>query len=98
MTVGTAVRRSSTASGERVRNRDLWTVTNTDDNGDLTVTPIAGHGQITLPADYNQEHVRLGYAATEMGTQSDTVTASLELASRATTCRNLYVAMTRGRK
>ena len=90
-------RNLTTTSGERVRNRDLWTVTETHDNGDLTVTPHAGHGQITLPSDYVREHVRLGYAATEMGTQSDTVTASLELASRATTCRNLYVAMTRGR-
>ena len=87
-----------TTTGERVRNRDLWTVTATHDNGDLTVTPLVGRGQITLPADYVREHVRLGYAATEMGTQSDTVTASLELASRATTCRNLYVAMTRGRQ
>ena len=91
-------RHLSTTSGERVRNRDLWTVTATHDNGDLTVTPLAGHGEITLPADYVHEHVRLGYAATEMGTQSDTVTASLELASQATTCRNLYVAMTRGRR
>lgn len=91
-------RHLTTTSGERVRNRDLWTVTHTHDNGDLTVTPLVGHGQITLPADYVREHVRLGYAATEMGTQSDTVTASLELASRATTCRNLYVAMSRGRQ
>lgn len=91
-------RHLTTTSGERVRNRDLWTVTDTHDNGDLTVAPISGHGQITLPADYVRQHVRLGYAATEMGTQSDTVTASLELASGATTCRNLYVAMTRGRQ
>ena len=91
-------RRLETTGGERVRNRDLWIVTATHDNGDLTVTPKAGHGQITLPVDYAREHVRLGYAATEMGTQSDTVTASLELASRATSCRNLYVAMTRGRQ
>jgi len=91
-------RHLTTTTGERVRNRDLWTVTHTHDNGDLTVTPLAGHGQITLPAEYIREHVRLGYAATEMGTQSDTVTASLELASQATTCRNLYVAMTRGRQ
>ena len=91
-------RHLTTTTGERVRNRDLWTVTATHDNGDLTVTPMVGHGQITLPADYVREHVRLGYAATEMGTQSDTVTASLELASPATTCRNLYVAMTRGRQ
>ena len=87
-----------TSSGERVRNRDQWTVTATFDNGDLALTPVCGHGQITLPASYVAEHVRLGYAATEMGTQSDTVTASFELASRATTCRSLYVAMTRGQQ
>ncbi|MCU1389818.1 MAG: hypothetical protein JWL72_3156 [Ilumatobacteraceae bacterium] len=87
-----------TTTGERVRNRDLWTVTDTHDNGDLTLTPVTGAGVITLPADYVTEHVRLGYAATEMGTQSDTVTASIELASHATSCRNLYVAMTRGRR
>ncbi len=91
-------RHLTTTSGERVRNRDLWTVTQTHHNGDLTMIPLTGHGQITLPADYVHQHVRLGYAATEMGTQSDTVTASLHLASHATTCRNLYVAMTRGRQ
>jgi AAA domain len=91
-------RHLTTTTGERVRNRDQWTVTNIHDNGDLTLTPIDGRGQITLPAEYVAEHVRLGYAATEMGTQSDTVTGSFELASRATSCRNLYVAMTRGER
>ncbi len=91
-------RHLTTTTGERVRNRDLWTVTGTHDNGDLTLTPTTGPGTITLPAEYVTEHVRLGYAATEMGTQSDTVTGSVELASSATTCRNLYVAMTRGRQ
>jgi ABC-type multidrug transport system ATPase subunit len=89
-------RHLTTTTGARVRNRDQWTVTNVHDNGDLTLAPIDGRGQITLPAEYASQHVRLGYAATEMGTQSDTVTGSFELASRSTTCRNLYVAMTRG--
>jgi len=40
----------------------------------------------------------LGYATTEMGIQSETTDASISLASGATTCRNLYVAMTRGRQ
>ena len=31
-------RHLTTTTGERVRNRDLWTVTDTHDNGDLTVT------------------------------------------------------------
>jgi conjugative relaxase-like TrwC/TraI family protein len=88
-------RKLTTATGEQVRNRDQWTVTSIHDNGDITLTPNSGRGQITLPTEYVTEHVRLGYAATEMGTQSDTVTASFELASRATTCRNLYVAMSR---
>jgi hypothetical protein len=90
-------RHLTTSTGEQVRNRDLWTVTASHRNGDLTLTPIAGNASITLSATYVAEHVRLGYAATEMGTQSDTVTTGLELASNATSCRNLYVAMTRGR-
>ena len=91
-------RHLTTTTGERVRNRDRWTVTETHDNGDISLTPITGGGVVALPAEYVVEHVRLGYAATEMGTQSDTVTASVELASNATSCRNLYVAMTRGRQ
>ena len=50
-----------------------------------------------LPADYVHEHVRLGYAATEHGYQSDTVDHSLALVSAVTTRRGLYVAATRGR-
>ena len=53
---------------------------------------------MTLPADYVREHVRLGYAATEHGYQSDTVTIGIDLASTATTQQGLYVATTRGRE
>jgi hypothetical protein len=60
------------------------------------VTHLGGHGTVTLPADYVHEHVRLGYAATEPGNQSDTVTTGLTLATPATTGRGLYVAITRG--
>jgi hypothetical protein len=48
---------------------------------------------VTLPPDYVRQHVRLGYAATEHGYESDTVTAGIELASAATTRRGLYVAV-----
>jgi len=91
-------RQLHTSQGDSVRNRELWTVTHIGDNGELTVTRIGGHGTVTLPTDYAREHVRLGYAATEPGNQSDTVTTSLTLATPATTCRGLYVAMTRGRE
>ena len=86
-----------TTSGDIVRNRELWTVTAINDTGELTVTDLTGTSTVTLPAEYAMEHVRLGYAATEYGTQSATETASITLAGPATTGRGLYVAMTRGR-
>ena len=61
------------------------------------MTHRGGHGDVTLPADYVREHVRLGYAATEHGWQSDTVDTAIALTSPATTRRGLYVAATRGR-
>jgi conjugative relaxase-like TrwC/TraI family protein len=85
-----------TNTGEPVRNRELWTVTDTHPDGELTVTHLSGHGTVTLPADYASRHVRLGYAATEHGNQSDTVTVSTELVTPATTRRGLYVGVTRG--
>jgi conjugative relaxase-like TrwC/TraI family protein len=86
-----------TSTGEPVRNRETWIVTAIGADGSLTVNRQRGHGTVTLPADYAREHVRLGYAATEHGYQSDTVDHSLALTSAATTRRSLYVAATRGR-
>ena len=43
----------------------------------------------------SRAHVRLGYAATEHGWQSDTVDTAIALTSPATTRRGLYVAATR---
>ena len=86
----------TTSGGEPVRNRELWTVTHTHDNGSLTVSSKLGSGTATLDTDYAREHVRLGYAATEHGNQSDTVTIGAELVTAATTRRGLYVGATRG--
>jgi conjugative relaxase-like TrwC/TraI family protein len=91
------VRTLITSVGETVRNRETWTVTAVGKDGSLTVTREQGHGSVTLPADYARDHVRLGYAATEHGYQSDTVDHSLALVSAPTTRRGLYVAATRGR-
>ncbi len=90
-------RKLITSAGEPVRNRETWTVTAIGVDGSLTVTRERGRGTVTLPADYVHDHVRLGYAATEHGHQSDTVDHSISLASTATTRRGLYVAATRGR-
>ena len=90
-------RRLLTSSGEPVRNRDCWTVTAIGHDGSLSVSHQGGHGHVTLPADYVAQHVRLGYAATEHGYQSDTVTTAVALVSPTTTSRGLYVGATRGR-
>ncbi len=86
-----------TTAGEPVRNRETWTVMAIGTDGSLTVTREHAHGSVELPADYVHQHVRLGYAATAHGYQSDTVDHSLALVSAATTRRGLYVAATRGR-
>ncbi len=86
-----------TTGGDHVRNRDHWTITNINDDGGLTVSRIDGHGTVTLPADYARVHVQLGYAATEPGNQSDDTHRAITLISPATTCRGLYVGITRGR-
>ena len=90
-------RRLLTTAGEPVRNRETWTVTAIHPDGALTVTQDQGHSSIMLPVDYVRGHVRLGYAATEHGYESATVTSGVELASAATTRRGLYVGVTRGR-
>ena len=71
-----------TSAGEPVHNRETWTVTAIGSDGSLTVTREQGHGTVTLPADYAHDHVRLGYAATEHGYQSDTVDHAIALDSR----------------
>ncbi len=90
-------RRLRTTTGEPIRNRERWTVTDTNQNGDVTVTRLDGHGTITLPADYVRQHVQLAYATTEHGAQGETADRSMTLATTATTGRGLYVGMTRGR-
>ena len=90
-------RQLTTDDGEPVRNRELWTVTAVHADGSLTTRRNTGRGTVHLPADYVAEHVRLGYAATEHGNQSDTVTVGIQLVTAATTRRGLYVGATRGR-
>jgi conjugative relaxase-like TrwC/TraI family protein len=86
-----------TNHGEPVRNRDRWIVTAVGRDGRLTAIHDHGHGEITLPADYVRQHVRLGYAATAYGHQGDTVDISLTVVTAATMHRSLYVGATRGR-
>ena len=89
-------RRLRTTTGDSVRNRHRWTVTDTHGDG-VTMTRFDGHGTITLPTEYVRHHVELAYATTEHGAQGETADRSITLATNATSGRNLYVGMTRGR-
>ncbi|WP_420451167.1 MobF family relaxase [Ilumatobacter sp.] len=90
-------RRLRSTTGESIRNRERWTITDSTENGEITVTRLDGHGTITLPANYVRQHVQLAYATTDHGAQGDTADRSITLATTATTGRGLYVGMTRGR-
>ena len=89
-------RRLVTSTGDPVRNRDRWIVKAISDTGDLAVASHDGTRTVTLPASYATEHVHLGYASTEHGAQGETTDASLTVVTDATTCRGLYVGVTRG--
>jgi hypothetical protein len=89
-------RRLRTTTDDSVRNRHRWIVTGTSADG-VTVTRLGGHGTITLPIGYVQRRVELAYATTEHGAQGETADRSITLATNATSGRNLYVGMTRGR-
>jgi conjugative relaxase-like TrwC/TraI family protein len=85
-----------TTHGERVRNRQIWTVTAVADDGALDVTHPE-RGEVALPARYVAEHVELGWAVTGYGNQGDTVAAAIAVLEPGTTRSHAYVAMTRGR-
>ncbi|MBC7630157.1 MAG: AAA family ATPase [Flavobacterium sp.] len=78
-----------------VANRDQWTITNINHNGDLTLD--GQRGTRTLPADYVNRHVELAYATTTHGAQGETVDQARLLLGESTGAASAYVAMTRGR-
>ncbi|MDQ4504443.1 MobF family relaxase [Sinomonas sp. ASV322] len=80
----------------RVHNGDLWRVEKVNRDGTLTVRHQGDGKRTTLPGDYIEQNVHLGYAYTTHRAQGMTVTAGIPIVS-ASTARNLvYVAMTRG--
>ena len=91
-----------------VANRDTWTVTAIDRDGQLTVTPTARNvapAEVTpstprervLAADYVTSHVELAYASTAHGVQGDTVATAHVVIGEHTGAAAAYVGMTRGR-
>jgi conjugative relaxase-like TrwC/TraI family protein len=86
-------------------NREQYRVLQTLDDGGLVVAPILGRTsdgeqlgeQMTMPEEYVNQHVALGYAATVHASQGLTVDTSHTIATGRTGQAALYVGLTRGR-
>jgi len=87
------------ATGKRwVKNGDRWTVTDTNDDGSMTVKRAGRGGEVVLPADYVASHVELAYATTAHRAQGRTVDTAHAMVTSTTAREILYVAATRGRE
>nr|WP_269810176.1 AAA family ATPase [Kineosporia rhizophila] len=84
-----------------VYNRGQYTVTAVGADGSLTVTatdqPEGPDGRRVLPAEYVDEHVQLGYAATVHASQGLTVDSAHLVTGGGIDAATTYVGMTRGR-
>ncbi|TFC94499.1 MULTISPECIES: MobF family relaxase [Cryobacterium] len=83
---------------DRVKNGDVWTVGNVQADGALTVTHAGHGGRITLPAEYVQNNVELGYASTIHRAQGMTADTAHVLADSSTSRELVYVGLTRGKE
>ena len=80
-----------------VRNGDRWTVTHVYRDGRLAVSSLRDGQHVTLPADYVQASVELGYASTIHAAQGSTCDTVHGLLSGQETRAQLYTLLTRGR-
>jgi len=82
-----------------VRNGDRWIVTKVHRDGSVVVRRAGLHhgGTLTLPADYANQYLDLGYAVTSFRAQGVTVDTAHVVVTGSTTRENLYVGLTRGR-
>ena len=79
-----------------VANRETWTVTGCEPDGELTVVGVAGSRR--LPGAYVRRCVELAYATTVYGVQGETTRTCHVLVSEHTGAPSAYVGMTRGRE
>ncbi len=89
-----ATRRNDADLG--VANRQTWTVTGIDEDGNLL---LHGHGRDReIPAEYATRFVELAYATTVHGAQGETVDHAYVAIGDTTGAAAAYVSMTRGRE
>jgi hypothetical protein len=86
------------SDGQRILNRDVWTVTGLAGDGSLQVRHATRAASAVLPAGYVTDDVVLAYATTIAGGQGRTVQRGHVVVTPRTTSASLYVGMTRGRE
>ncbi|WP_137121114.1 MobF family relaxase [Segeticoccus rhizosphaerae] len=90
-------RRLRTTATDWVKNGDRWTVLSLSSRKGLTVQHARNGRVVTLPADYVNQHVELGYATTTHAAQGVSVDTMHGLASGSESRQQLYTMLTRGR-
>ncbi|WP_067694600.1 MobF family relaxase [Nocardia jejuensis] len=83
-------------AGDPVDNGEQWRVRTVHDDGSLTVSGIAHHGHVHLPAQYVLDYTELGYASTVHRAQGMTVRRAYVLMGSALGRSLAYVGLTRG--
>lgn len=94
------------SAGEPVRNGQRWKIAAIGADGSAQLCRLDGIGgdaaaevTVTVPAEYLDQHTRLGYASTGHAAQGVTVDAARVIAEAARADRaGVYVPLTRGRK
>lgn len=80
-----------------VTNRDTWTITAIDTDGNLSLRGRRATDLRAIPGGYAREHVELAYATTVYGAQGETTHTAHLLLGEHSSGASAYVAMTRGR-
>lgn len=81
---------------DHVWNRDRWLLRNVNPDGSLDVTSLRSGRLITLPSEYVEEHVELGYASTIAGSQGMTVWGGHTIFDGTENRNSGYVPLSRG--
>jgi hypothetical protein len=88
----------NTSDGRRVLNRDVWTVTGSNDDGTIIARHVRHKRTVAITPDYVKKHTVLAYGATIAGAQGRTTDTGHVLVTPRTNAASLYVGMTRGRQ
>ena len=90
-------RRLRISATDWVKNGDRWTILNLTSTGGLKVRHALNGRMVTLPADYIQTSVELGYASTVHTAQGVTADTMHGVVTGEESRQQLYTMLTRGR-